>query len=96
MAVCGNCGKHDSEWGRPCYLSPTGMHITEKEPAILEGQPLTLRDRLAVAIYNSNNESEWLSTVDGSPNSASYEYADRALAAMIEDKLEREPENGET
>ena len=41
-----------------------------------------LRDLLAEAIYAGGDETEWLTTVDGSPNAASYELADRALAAL--------------
>lgn len=41
-----------------------------------------LRDLLAEAIYAGGDEAEWLTTVDGSPNSASYELADRVLAAL--------------
>lgn len=40
------------------------------------------RDLLAEAIYAGGDEAEWLTTVDGSPNSASYKLADRVLAAL--------------
>lgn len=41
-----------------------------------------LRDCIAEAIYAGGDEAEWLSTVDGSPNSASYDLADRAMSAL--------------
>jgi hypothetical protein len=42
----------------------------------------SLRDALAEAIYNGHDQPDWLPTVDGTPNSASYEYADRALSVV--------------
>ncbi|NUS02040.1 MAG: hypothetical protein HOV97_05695 [Nonomuraea sp.] len=41
-----------------------------------------LRDLLAEAIYAGGDQAEWLTTVDGSPNAASYELADRVLAVL--------------
>jgi hypothetical protein len=41
-----------------------------------------LRDRIAEAIYAGGDEAEWLTTVDGSPNAASYDLADRALSVL--------------
>lgn len=81
--VCDNCGKPEDQWaGRPCYLSTTGEHVVQKQKPILEGEPETLRDRLAVAIYARNSKPEWLPTVDGTPNAASYELADRVLVQL--------------
>ncbi len=48
-----------------------------------------LRDRLAEAIYGGGDEPEWLTTVDDSPNSGSYEHADRVLAVLVPMLAER-------
>lgn len=40
------------------------------------------RDRLAAAIYGDGSHPDWLTTVDGSPNTASYELADRIIEAV--------------
>lgn len=86
MAVCRNCGKDSKDWGnRPCYLSPGGEHLAKPEPAAPKDKPTTLLDRVAAAIYQGNQEDEWLPTADGSPNRASYEYARRALKALDQD-----------
>lgn len=41
-----------------------------------------LRTALAEALYAGGARPDWLTTVDGSPNSASYELADRALGLL--------------
>lgn len=59
---------------------PTEQEIAEafglKPP---ERTVLNDRDALAAAIYDP--DLEWLTTVDGTPNSAAYEIADRLLAS---------------
>lgn len=40
------------------------------------------RDLIAEAIYAGGDGPEWRTTVDGTPNSASYEFADRVLSVM--------------
>lgn len=50
-------------------------------PPVQIAQSMHLLERVAEAIY-AGGEDEWLSTVDGTPNSASYDYARRALKAL--------------
>ncbi|GAB2734733.1 hypothetical protein [Nocardioides pakistanensis] len=40
----------------------------------------------AAAIYQDGEADEWLRTVDGSPNTASYSYARAALGALTGDR----------
>lgn len=74
----------DMDLTSPLAYLPMGEQMRkayqDKTLARVTGFPETDRDRLAAAIYGNGEEPEWLTTVDGSPNAASYELADRALA----------------
>lgn len=57
------------------FADELDAHIAESM-----SDPEFRREAMAAAIYGGGDEAEWITTVDGSPCAAAYEYADRVLA----------------
>lgn len=55
------------------------MSSHKDDPEIAAAPSTDPLEALAAAIYAEGDEPEWLTTIDGSPNAASYEHAQRVL-----------------